>query len=275
VAGPSGLGDVMSWASTSSYRGGGRRPAGRKEAVTFARSSRVAYHGPVIEASNVPRRTFLIGALSAAAAWLLPGRAAAGDPKRVEIICRGAWGASAPGNGLRRHRIRRLTVHHSAVPLVDNTLAPGRFRSHQQAHFSNGWPDIAYHVLIDRNGNVYRGRRPRFRGDTATDYDPAGHLLVLCEGDFDAQTLSGPQVTALVDVLAWASGRFGVKPRTIRGHRDYAATACPGMRLHRLIANGKLRARVRRRLRNGGVDLVTLCGKAGRRRVRQIERGIA
>lgn len=213
--------------------------------------------------------------MGAAAGWLLPWGARAQTAKRVEIICRNAWGAEPPRDGLRKHRIRRLTVHHSAVPLTDNTLAPSRFRSHQQAHFGNGWPDIAYHVLIDRNGNVYRGRRPRFRGDTATDYDPAGHLLVLCEGDFDAQTLSGPQVAALVDVLAWASRRFGAKPRTIRGHRDFAATACPGRRLYRLIENGKLRARVRRRLRNGGVDLVTLCGKAGRRRVRRIESGVA
>lgn len=208
--------------------------------------------------------------------WLGVGRRAhAASPKQVDVICRGAWGARRSREGLRRHRIRRLTVHHSAVPLTDNRDAPARFRSHQLSHFGNGWPDIAYHVLIDRNGNVYRGRLTRYRGDTATDYDPAGHFLVLCEGDFDRQTLSGPQVAALVDVLAWASERFGVPPRTIRGHRDYAATACPGRRLYRVIENRRLRDRVRRRLDSGGVELVRLCGPAGRRRVRRIENGSA
>ncbi|HEX6208153.1 MAG TPA: peptidoglycan recognition family protein [Actinomycetota bacterium] len=224
---------------------------------------------------RLSRRRFLAGGLGSLLSGLRPLSGLAAAPKRVDVICRRAWRAAPPREGLRRHRIRRLTVHHSAVVLSDNRDAPGRFRGHQRAHFGNGWPDIAYHVLIDRGGNVYRGRSPRFRGDTATDYDPKGHLLVLCEGDFDRQPLSGRQVTALVDVLAWACRRFDVKPSTIRGHGDWASTACPGRRLRRKIRSGRIRARVRERLRRGGVELQVLCGDAGRRRVRRIERGRA
>jgi hypothetical protein len=191
--------------------------------------------------------------------------------RTVEVICRQAWGARPPSRDFDRQRIRRITVHHSAVVLRDNRMAPERLRDHQAAHQSRGWPDIAYHLLIDRHGNVYEGR-PRWAvGDTATNYDPRGHLLVMCEGSFGRQRPSEAQVAALVDVLAWGVDRYGVEVRTIRGHLDYVDTACPGSRLYQRL--GEVRRRVRDRLTGGGVRLAELCGPEGRSRVEAIEAG--
>jgi hypothetical protein len=165
-----------------------------------------------------------------------------------------------------------LTVHHSAVALLDNRDAPRHLRVFQEEHQSRGRPDIAYHLLVDRNGNVYRGRPLWAVGDSSTPYDPTGHLLVLCLGNFEVQDVSEAQLGATVDVLAWACARFDVSPATIRGHRDYAATLCPGAGLYRLIADGTMSRRVARR--TGGVRMTELCGRSGRRRVRRIENGI-
>jgi hypothetical protein len=208
----------------------------------------------------------------AAAVAARPIRAVAGR-RGVEVICRQAWGARPPEGEFDRHRIRRITVHHSAVVLGDNRLAPERLRDHQAAHQSRGWPDIAYHLLIDRNGNVYEGRPRRAVGDTATNYDPRGHLQVMCEGHFGRQAPSVAQVSALVDVLAWGVERYGLAVRTIRGHLDHADTACPGPGLYRRL--GEVRGRVRQRLDAGGVGLVELCGPRGRDRVAAIEAGRA
>ncbi|MDQ3217578.1 MAG: peptidoglycan recognition protein family protein [Actinomycetota bacterium] len=166
-----------------------------------------------------------------------------------------------------------MTVHHSGLRLRRNRHAPGRFRDWQRYHQSQGWPDIAYHVLIDRHGNIYKGRPSWAEGDTFTDYDPRGHFLVMCEGNFSEQRVPDVQLRALRDVLVWACVRFGVPSRTIRAHREYAATACPGSDLYRVIASERLGRMVRRRLQNGGVELERLCGKAGKRRVAAIERG--
>lgn len=193
--------------------------------------------------------------------------------KQVDGICRVAWGASKPQGPFVRHSIRRVTVHHSASALTENSLSPSRFRAYQVAHLARGWPDIAYHVLIDGHGNIYRGRPLWARPDSATEYECRGHLAVLCDGDFDRQGPSSAQVRALVDVLAWACGRFDLSPEDIRGHRDYTTTECPGARLYELLADGSIRGRVRRRLRAGGVGLVELCGPRGRERVRLIEAG--
>ncbi len=227
--------------------------------------------------TTVSRRGFLRRSAAALAGLAWGWRwapAQAGRRKRVDVLCRSAWGAKPYGK-LVKHRIRRITVHHSAVALPDNRKAPARFRSHQAAHQANGWPDIAYHLLIDRNGNVYRGRPPWARGDTATNYDPTGHLLILCEGDFEREEPSRDQVRALVQVLAWACERYGVPRRRIRTHRQYAATSCPGRALQALFDARKIRPRVRRRLERGGVRLERLCGDEGRARILAIEAGRA
>jgi len=218
----------------------------------------------------VTRRRFLAWLVGAVAAAVRPLRVGA-STRRMEVICRQSWGARRPTGRFDRHRIRRLTVHHSAVVLRDNRLAPERLRDHQAAHQSRGWPDIAYHLLIDRRGNVYEGR-PRWAvGDTATNYDPRGHLTVMCEGHFGRQRPSDRQVRALVDVLAWAAERYDVPIRRIRGHLGYADTACPGPRLYRRL--GAVRRAVRARIAVGGVRLVELCGEEGAARVAEIEAG--
>ena len=177
----------------------------------------------------------------------------------------------APTGAYVPHQISRITVHHSAVILRDNRKAPAQLRAFQAEHQSKGWPDIAYHLLIDRHGNVYQGRPLWAAGDTNTSYNPSGHLLVLALGNFQVQELSSAQFNATLNVLAWACTRYGIAPRAIRGHRAYANTACPGAKFQRYITDGTVRRRVRRRL--GEVTMRNLCGDAGRRRVSQIVNG--
>jgi hypothetical protein len=221
---------------------------------------------------RLSRRAFLRALAGSVVGILAPSRGLAGA-RTLEVICRRAWGAEEPTGKFRRHRIRRLTVHHSGVVLTDNTEAPARFRSHQASHQARGWPDIAYHLLIDRNGNVYEGRPFRAEPDTATNYDPRGHFTVMCEGNFQEQRPSKLQLAALAGVLAWAVGEYDVGVGTIHGQLEYADTACPGRALQRRL--DEVRRMVRDRIRSGGVRLVELCGREGRQRVADIEAGPA
>lgn len=192
----------------------------------------------------------------------------------VVAICGEAWGALPSQGEFTEHVIERLTVHHTASLLESNTDAPARARQHQGYHLSLGWPDLAYHYVVDANGNVYAGRPVDAVGDTGTEYDPTGHFLVCCEGNFDEQAATDAQVAALADVLAWAAATFGVGVDTIAGHRDYASTSCPGERLYPLIVSGDLRRQVQERLDAGGVRLTTLCGEDAVGRVASIETGV-
>lgn len=201
--------------------------------------------------------------------------AKAAGAKQIEVICKAAWGGAPADGRFSRHTVKRLTVHHSGTELRDNRDAPAQLRSIQRYHQSQGWPDIAYHFVVDRNGNIYKGRPTWSRPDTFTGYETRGHLTVMCLGNFDEQAIPSAQVAATRDLLAWAAEKFEVPLRKIRGHRDYTSTACPGRALYRVIQNGDLRKAVRRRKESGGVTVKNLCGEEGRRRVGSIERGEA
>jgi hypothetical protein len=71
-----------------------------------------------------------------------------------------------------------------------------------------------------------------------------------------ADTLSYEQYDALISLLAWATEQFGIEPEEIAGHRDYAATACPGSLIQSLIDSGELAALVAERAATRDTQLV-------------------
>jgi len=192
----------------------------------------------------------------------------------AQLLCRDAWGARPARTGGRLHSITRMTLHHEAVVLGDNRNAPGHLRQDQRYHQDqHGWIDIAYHVGVDRNGNIYELRSPKIAGDTATDYDTTGHFLVLCEGDFDQEAVSEAQLHAAALAFAWAAQNFGIATSTLAGHRDLAQTSCPGANLYAHLSSGDLKRRIDDLLAAGGVDLQLFCGPDAAARVAAIEAG--
>jgi hypothetical protein len=190
------------------------------------------------------------------------------------LLCRQAWGARPARPGGRRHTITRMTLHHEAVVLGENRNAPGRFRQDQRYHQDQkGWIDIAYHVGVDRNGNIYELRSTEIAGDTATDYDTTGHFLVLCEGDFNQEAVSEGQLHATALTFAWAAQNFRIATSTLAGHRDLAQTSCPGANLYAHISSGDLKRRIDDLLAAGPVDLQRFCGPEASARVAAIEAG--
>ncbi|WP_308203659.1 N-acetylmuramoyl-L-alanine amidase [Mycobacterium kubicae] len=197
------------------------------------------------------------------------------SPNAVGVMfCRDAWGARPARSGGALQRPNRLTVHHSGVVLGDNRHAPGRFRQDQKYHQEQlGWIDIAYHLGVDKNGNIYQLRAPEISGDTATDYDTSGHFLVLCEGDFDQEELPESQLQGAARALAWAAFKFSIQTETLAGHRDLARTACPGAALYAHISSGELKRRIDALISVGEVELRSSCGPEGAAEVAAIEAG--
>lgn len=188
----------------------------------------------------------------------------------VEVLCRDAVGLAAAAPGGRPHRLRQLTLHHSALPLVDARRAPAQLRRHQRFHLDQGWSDIAYHFAVDLRGNVYELRDPGLAGDTFTAYDPAGHLGVVCEGDFDQQRPTDAMLEAAALLLAHAATEYGMDPGSLSGHREHTLTRCPGDHLAARLPE----------LRDAAIELAAdavqrrdVCGAAGRARVERIAQG--
>lgn len=157
------------------------------------------------------------------------------------ILPRSEWKAKDPIGEMKRHTPGQLTIHHTATQQRKNVPIEQKMRSLQSfsqgsSRLDNGrmkptWPDVPYHFYVAVDGVIAEGREIQFVGDTNTDYDPAGHLLVVLEGNFDEEEPTSAQLASLCRLLYWLSGKWNIPASEIRGHKDYAATACPGVNL--------------------------------------------
>lgn len=195
-------------------------------------------------------------------------------PNSGVMLCRDAWGARAARPGGRPHTITRMTIHHSAVALPDNRQIAARLRQHQRYHMDDkGWVDIAYHVAVDRQGNIFALRNTAIAGDTATDYDTTGHFLVLCEGNFDTEAVTEAQLNGAALACAWATKQFGIGVNTLGSHQEMtSATDCPGTNLQAHVASGDLKSRISGLIASG-FQLTPVCGQEAATLVSAIEAG--
>jgi xylose isomerase len=92
--------------------------------------------------------------------------------------------------------------------------------------------DIPYHYVVAPNGEVYAARPVQLAGDTNTDYDPNGHLLVMLLGNFEEQEPTAEQWDATVRVVAQLLKQHGLDASVIGAHRHFSnQTVCPGAKL--------------------------------------------
>jgi uncharacterized protein with LGFP repeats len=158
---------------------------------------------------------------------------------------------------------KKLIVHHTDTSndYVDQAGAEAQIRSIYYYHsVTQGWGDIGYNFLIDKFGTIYEGRYSRdYAGASPSGDDASGNGVtgahtggwnsgtvgVALLGTLTTQDATPAARDALERLLAWEASRNGIDPRgtdtfvnpvsgatittpNIAGHRDYAATACPG-----------------------------------------------
>ncbi len=181
------------------------------------------------------------------------------------IVSRGGWGADpaymtwAP----QFYPTKKLIVHHTATSdnYTDRAGAEAQIRSIYYYHsVTQDWGDIGYNFLIDKFGTIYEGRYSRdYAGANPTGDDATGRGVTAAHasgwnsgtvgvallGTLTTHDATPAARDALTRLLAWEASRNGIDPEAteafvnpvsgatitspnIAGHRDYAATACPG-----------------------------------------------
>jgi hypothetical protein len=163
------------------------------------------------------------------------------NPAGPRIISRAEWGAKPPrAERFKVHQPKTITLHHAGV-VQDPKKDPVKTMRGLQAWCMRDrpWGDLPYHYCIDMQGRIYEGRADMIAGDTNTEYDPTGHLLVEVMGNYEEQVPSEAQLRAVVETMAWLCRKYDVDPETIRSHRDHSTqTVCPGKNLYVYIENG-------------------------------------
>jgi hypothetical protein len=157
--------------------------------------------------------------------------------------------------------VQKLILHHTATQSNDPD-PPATIRSIYYYHaITQGWGDIGYNFLIDEAGNIYEGRysRPYASGESPTGQDLTGNGVtgahaqgynsgtvgIALLGTLTNQDATPAARDALGRLLAWEADEHGLDPMgstlytnpvngtqatfpNIAGHRDVAATECPG-----------------------------------------------
>jgi hypothetical protein len=156
-----------------------------------------------------------------------------------------------------RHEIDKLTLHHSATSHKPGDDLAQKLRNMQSwGENDRKWWDIPYHYMIDLDGVVYQARDHRYVGDTNTRYDPRGHFLINCFGNYSEVEPNEAQLATIANLMAWAAIEYDITPLEIFGHRDLAQTGCPGDNLYRYIEDGTLEEMVRDVMAKGQPRLV-------------------
>jgi hypothetical protein len=162
-----------------------------------------------------------------------------------KVVSRKQWKAKDPVGKVKEHRIRFITIHHTATLQnrkisIERKMQNLQNFSQSESRLASGklkpvWFDVPYHYYIAFDGVIAEGRELKFVGDTNTEYDPTGHALIVLEGNFETEQPSAEQLKSIQELSAWLAVKYGVSATEIKAHDDYAATACPGENLKNLF----------------------------------------
>jgi hypothetical protein len=170
-------------------------------------------------------------------------------PPELGVVLRDHWGWSPGERTLPNHRINRITIHHGGEDFAQDSDVRAYLRKLQSwSRTEKNWVDIPYHFMIDLAGTIYEVRPINLPGDTNTNYDVTGHALICVIGNYENQILSRQQLNSLVDCLVFLAKRFSVPADSIKGHKDYTETLCPGRDLYRYLQDGSLVNSVKEKL---------------------------
>ena len=108
-------------------------------------------------------------------------------------------------------------------------------------HRARGFSSIGYHWLIDRDGQIAKGRPEEMPGAHASGYNTGSIGICLIgghgssENDHFRDNFTLEQDKALKKLIEEIKGRTNIK--AVRGHNEVAAKACPGFNVARWLDN--------------------------------------
>lgn len=165
------------------------------------------------------------------------------------------WSAEKPIMEMKPHKPQFITIHHTGMPQKPELSTKEKLQalqnfSQKDSPLANGsikkaWADVPYHFYISTNGDIAEGRDINFQGDSNTNYDLEGHVLIVVEGDFNKEKVLPQQWKSLQKLVSYISSEYNISRETISGHKDQAETSCPGTDLYQKLPILKLENRVK------------------------------
>lgn len=128
-------------------------------------------------------------------------------------------------------KIDTIIVHHSASSIATPD-------SIHNAHLHNNWAGAGYHILVRKDGSIYKLRPIKNVGAHCTGHN-ALSIGICFEGNFENEKMPAKQIKAGKWAVKYYTKKYGVKK--IKPHNWYMATACPGRFFDVSIINDNLK----------------------------------
>ena len=130
-----------------------------------------------------------------------------------------------------RKRTDGVIIHH-----VGNTDKNINVAAIHRWHKQNGWAGIGYHYIIRKDGSIERGRPLDTIG--AHTYNRNDNTVGICVvGNFELSRPTSEQFRAAEKLVGAVCRHYDITPNamTVRGHKDFCKTNCPGIYLYKWL----------------------------------------
>lgn len=125
-----------------------------------------------------------------------------------------------------------IIVHHSggtdANPLLDTSNHTAS--DMESWHLSKGWEGLGYQYVIQKDGEVWKGRPEHYHGahEVSHNKDSIGICL---SGNFDATIPTNAQIVSLISLMKDLKTRYKITNDKIVPHRTFTKKTCYGKKL--------------------------------------------
>ncbi|MFH1809856.1 MAG: N-acetylmuramoyl-L-alanine amidase [Pseudomonadota bacterium] len=158
------------------------------------------------------------------------------------VLSRAAWGARATRCTSLNSSKTKVTVHHTVTATTVNGSYEANLRQIQAYHMdARGYCDVGYTFFVTADGRTWEAREAKYLGAHVANQNTnnLGVTFVGCFHTSDCSSLPPQTPPAamvqgggkLIGLLARDYG-ISVSSSSVVGHRDLAATACPGTNLY-------------------------------------------
>ena len=127
-------------------------------------------------------------------------------------------------------QINKIILHHSASSIDTTTDQIRLWHTTSEEEGGRGWSDIGYHFVIERGGEIIKGRPIHRMGAHCKGKNVGSIGICIVGNNMELDDQWEPlQIQSLVRLLEILFVMFDLGPEDIYDHRHFANTLCPGI----------------------------------------------